>query len=257
MVKQKQNTSLSVTHVPAFPQRIISLLAEEIAKTLERRMQVLRPVGVRRKTKKKIKKLENPVFLDTSAIIDSRIFDLIQLGILTGTFVITDSILRELKHIADSQDTVRRERGRMGLEKLERLKRNRGIKVHILKEEYTDNNGKPGEVDERIIKAAKQHRGRIITCDYNLDKKANIDGVTAININSLAHVLKIVAVPGEALHIKVQHTGKEDSQGVGYLDDGTMIVVEQGREDIGRSLDVVVSRVIQTTSGRILFAKKI
>jgi uncharacterized protein YacL len=127
----------------------------------------------------------------------------------------------------------------------------------ILKEEYVNNSGKPGEIDERIIKAAKMHKGKIITCDYNLNRKANIDGVSAVNINELAHILKIAAVPGESLHIKILHIGKEEAQGVGYLDDGTMIVVEQGKENIGQMLDVVVSRVIQTASGRILFAKKI
>jgi uncharacterized protein YacL len=179
------------------------------------------------------------------------------MGLLNGTFVITDSMLRELKHIADSQDTVRRERGQRGLDRLAKIKKVRGIKFVVLKEEYENNNGKPGEMDERLIKAAKQQKGKIITCDFNLDKKANIDGVTAVNINELAHILKVTAVPGEALHIRLQHKGKEETQGVGYLDDGTMIVVEQGSEDIGKPLDVVVSRVIQTASGRILFAKKI
>jgi uncharacterized protein YacL len=113
------------------------------------------------------------------------------------------------------------------------------------------------EVDEQIILIAKQYKGRVITCDYNLQKKASIQGVTAINVNVLANALKVTAVPGEAVHIKVLHLGKEATQGVGYLDDGTMIVVEQGEESIGKTIDVVISRVIQTATGRILFAKKI
>lgn len=249
---------LSIRKMPALPQRFIVLLAEEIAKTMVLRMPALLPAARKKHLKKKkSKKIENAVFLDTSAIIDGRIFDLINLGLLSGTFVATDSILRELKYIADSQDMIRRERGRRGLDKLARLRKTRGVRFHILKEEYDSNNGKPGEIDERLIKAAKSQRGKIITCDYGLDKKANIDGVNAININELANILKVIAVPGEALHIKLQHAGKEDSQGVGYLDDGTMIVVEGAKDNVGQSLDVVVSRVIQTASGRILFAKKL
>jgi len=256
--KQKDTSTLALSKLPGLPQRFIILLAEEIAKVM-----VLRMPGVnlatsgKRKQKKKTPKILDPIFLDTSAIIDGRVFEIIQMGLMTGTIVITDSILRELKYIADSQDAVRRERGRRGLDKLAKLRKVRGIKMQILKEQYNDNSGKPGEVDERIIKAAREYKGKIITCDYNLDKKANIDGVTAVNLNGLANVLKVLAVPGEALHIKIQHAGKEETQGVGYLGDGTMIVVEEGKDLLGKSIDVVVSRVIQTSSGRILFAKKI
>ncbi len=240
------------------PQRMVNVLADEIAKTMVKRLPSLLPAPNRRRPKKKkSSRIEYALFLDTSAIIDGRIFDLIKLGLLNGVYVVTESILRELKYIADSQEMVRRERGRRGLERLERLKKERGIKVVILKEDFTANNGKPGEIDERLIVAARLHKGKIITCDYNLDKRANIDGVTAINVNAVANALKVVAVPGESLHIKVQHTGKDRTQGVGYLDDGTMIVVEDGVELVGHTADVVVSRVIQTAAGRILFAKEI
>jgi uncharacterized protein YacL len=241
------------------PQRMVTMLAEEIVKTMVKRVPAMLPTTTSKKktAKKKANRIEHALFLDTSAIIDGRIFDLIHLGLLNGVYVITDSILRELKYIADSQEMVRRERGRRGLELLEKLKKTKGVKVEILKEEYESNNGKPGEIDERLIKAAKTHKGKIITCDFNLDKKANIDGVTAINVNAVANALKVVAVPGEALHIKVQHIGKDITQGVGYLDDGTMIVVEEGKGDVNKTVDVVVSRVIQTATGRILFAKKI
>jgi uncharacterized protein YacL len=259
MAKDKEDSSvMSAAKLPSLPRRFTILLAEEIAKIMVVRMPTLLPKPRNKKiTKKKSKKIENAIFLDTSAIIDARIFDLISLGLMNGTFVVTDSILRELKYIADSQDSVRRERGRQGLDKLNRIRKTRGVKLIIMREEYINNSGKPGEIDERIIKAAKTQKGKIITCDYNLNKKANIDGVSAVNINELAHILKIAAVPGEALHIKILHVGKEEAQGVGYLDDGTMIVVDQGRENIGQMIDVVVSRVIQTASGRILFAKKI
>jgi uncharacterized protein YacL len=240
------------------PQRMVNVLAEEIAKTMVKRLPSLLPAAPRRRPKKKKPShIEYALFLDTSAIIDGRIFDLIKLGLLNGVYVVTDSILRELKYIADSQDAVRRERGRRGLERLEKLRKERGIKMVILKEEHEANTSKPGEVDERLITAAKAHKGKIITCDYNLDKRSNIDGVIAINVNAVANALKVTAVPGEAVHIKVQHTGKDATQGVGYLDDGTMIVVEEGVNAVGHAIDVVVSRVIQTATGRILFAKKI
>ncbi|KKP99288.1 MAG: Pin/tram domain protein, partial [Candidatus Levybacteria bacterium GW2011_GWB1_36_18] len=113
------------------------------------------------------------------------------------------------------------------------------------------------EVDEKLINAARNYRGKLITCDYNLEKKAAISGIVAVNINHLATLLKIKAVPGESLHIRILHKGKDVTQGVGYLDDGTMLVVEHAASDIGHDIDVIVSRVIQTTAGRILFAKKI
>ncbi len=239
---------------PAFSQNMIGAIADEVSKTLMTRLpgMIIRPR--RKKSSKKLKKIDNPVFLDTSAIIDGRIFDVIYLGLLNGTIVITSSILLELKHLADSQDTVKRERGRKGLESLEQLRKSRKNKVLVLPEEERE---KRIEVDEQLIKSAKAHKGKVITCDYNLEKKANIDNVTAVNLNALANCLKVIAVPGEALHVKISHLGKEIAQGVGYLDDGTMIVVENGNDAVGKALDVVVARVIQTATGRILFAKKI
>lgn len=243
-----------------FTPRIVGLLAEEIAKTMVTRLPNLipHPRSQRKSKAKKNKKLEHSFFLDTSAIIDGRIFDVIHLGLLTGYVVVLDSVLLELKHIADAQDTVRRERGRKGLEYLEKLKKVRFVKVEILSDGTQSSNGlKKTEVDELIIQMAKDNKGRILTCDYNLEKKASIQNVPAINVNALANALKITAVPGEALHIKILHQGKDPSQGVGYLDDGTMIVVEHGADAIERTIDVVISRVIQTATGRILFAKKI
>ncbi len=234
-----------------FPPRLIKAMADEVAKTVVKRLPRLisrskgRGQGIRRKP------IQDAVFLDTSAIIDGRVFDVINLGLIKGVFVILDSILLELKHIADSKDLVKRVRGRKGLEFLEQLKKNRRIKFAVL------STYDKAEVDEELIREARINKGRIITCDYNLEKKATISGVLAININTLANVLKVTAVPGEAIHIKILHKGKETTQGVGYLDDGTMLVVESASEDLGKEVDVIVSRVIQTVAGRILFAKKI
>ena len=204
----------------------------------------------------KNKKIDFAILLDTSAIIDGRVFDVIYTGLLNGNIVILPSILMELKHLADSQDAVKRERGRRGLELLERLQKGKEMRIITLDGDDEEKFAKL-EVDERLIRMAKQYKGKIITCDYNLEKKANIENVRAVNINALANYLKVIAVPGEALNIEVSHKGKEINQGVGYMDDGTMIVVESGLELIGKRADVVVARVIQTSTGRILFAKRI
>lgn len=257
--KTNQNSKQHRGGLPAiFTPRIVGQLADEIAKTMLTRLPSLIPhPRSKRKKPKKNQKLENGFFLDTSAIIDGRIFDVIHLGLLSGYVVVIDSVLLELKHIADAQDTVRRERGRKGLEYLEKLKKVRFVKVHVLDDGTHSNGMKKTEVDELIIQMAKTNKGRIITCDYNLEKKASIQNISAVNVNALANSLKVTAVPGEALHIKILHQGKDPSQGVGYLDDGTMIVVEQGADSIEKTIDVVISRVIQTATGRILFAKKI
>jgi len=245
---------------PIFTPRILGMLADEIAKLVASRLPNIPAQNQKRKntaTAKRLKALEHAIFLDTSAIIDGRIADVIETGLLSGNIVVTDSILLELKHIADSQDTVRRERGRRGLLDLEKIKKSKDIKLVILPQDPEKVVNKSMEVDEKLIKIAKSFKGKIITCDYNLEKKATIEGVRAINVNALAQHLKVTAVPGEAVHIKVLHHGKEDGQGVGYLDDGTMLVIEQGKEFIGKTIDVVVGRVIQTAAGRILFAKRI
>src|SRR3989344_4705817 len=229
------------------PAKFAAQIAEEVAKRI--------PMPRRQPRKKKVKQIDNAIFLDTSAIIDGRIFDVFTTGLVPGVVVILESILLELKRIADSQDIVKRERGKKGLFLLDRLKKVKGVKVIVIPDK--NGQGEPLEVDEKLIKAARENRGRVITCDYNLEKKASISGVTAINVHTLATFLKIRAVPGEALHIKILHRGKDISQGVGYLDDGTMLVVEDASEQVGHFIDVIVSRVIQTTAGRILFAKKI
>lgn len=254
-IKEKEKAHRS-SMIPTISTPFVGALANEIASIVVNRLPYISP---RRNKKKKVKRYENAVFLDTSAIIDGRIFDVIHLGLLKDIVIVPESILRELKHIADSQDAVKRERGRKGLEFLDKMKKEKVVQMIILEgnqlKSYELENYK--EVDEQLIQIAKRNKGRILTCDYNLEKKANIQGVRAVNVNALANALKITAVPGESLHIKVMHQGKDPVQGVGYLDDGTMIVVEQGNTDIGKMIDVVVSRVIQTTAGRILFAKKI
>ena len=244
-----------------FPPNVVGPLADEIARTLLQRlpsMSSMMPRRTKPTTKKKMVDMDQAIFLDTSAIIDGRIFDVIELGLLSDIYVVPESILSELKHIADSQDVVKRERGKKGLDRLNNLKKKKGVKVTILPDpEKLPKNVKSNEIDEKLLQLAKTHKARLVTCDFNLEKKASIQGVKAININQLANLLKITAVPGESLHIHLQHVGKDPTQGVGYLDDGTMVVVEKSSAEVEKNVDVVVSRVIQTSSGRILFAKKI
>lgn len=266
MDKKKQaitaETVLANPKQQGVPQHVVGNLADEIAKTLIKRLPNMfagkdknKKKSAKGKLPSRRKEAEGAVFLDTSAIIDGRIFDVIEVGLLSGYIVIPEFILLELKHIADSQDMVKRERGRRGLESLEKIKKSKRVKVIIIPgNEKTD---KVREVDEKLIALSKFYKGRLITCDYNLEKKASVGGVIAVNVHELANRLKIQAVPGESVHIKVQHIGKDPTQGVGYLDDGTMVVVEQGSNDVDKFVNVVVSRVIQTSSGRILFSKKI
>lgn len=249
--KVKQSQEGRNLPVPDIPAKFVQSLADEVAKTVVSRL----PNMPKRARSKKKKKYENPIFFDTSAIIDGRIFDVINLGVLTGTAIIPESILMELKHIADSQDVIKRERGQKGLALLDELKKSKMLKLVHLPEKESEE--LPKEVDDKLISLAKNHKGRVITCDYNLEKKASISGLIAINVNTLANHLKIKAVPGEALHIRVLHIGKDTTQGVGYLDDGTMLVVENASDQVGKDIDVMVSRVIQTSAGKILFSKKI
>lgn len=191
------------------------------------------------------------ILLDTSAIIDGRIADVSQTGFLTGTIVIPSFILDELRHIADSSDSLRRVRGRRGLEMLNKLKQDAKVPIQILDIGYR--NGL--EVDAKLVEVAKEIQASIVTTDFNLNRVAQIHGVTVLNVNELAKSLKPVVVPGEGMHIKVVQEGKEQGQGVGFLDDGTMVVVEGGNKYINEDLDVLVTRMLQTAAGTIIFAQ--
>lgn len=237
-----------------FHPRFMSVLADEVAKLVIARLPKFPQTPKKKTLPTKTKQLTGGYFLDTSAIIDGRIFDVINTGLLGGVVVVLDTVLLELKHIADSKDPLKKDRGRKGLESLEKLKKNKSLKVAVLP---VKNGEREKEVDEQLISFTKTNKGKLITCDYNLEKKAVVHGVKAINMHALAQHLKVAAVPGESLQVKLLHVGKDATQGVGYLEDGTMIVVEKANEMIGQTLDVKVSRVIQTATGKILFAKKL
>lgn len=226
------------------PQRMVMQIADEVAKVVTDRIG-----SSRRKKRQSGKKLENPLFLDTSAIIDGRVFDLCKIGVFTGNLVVLEGVLKELKNIADGRDEIKKERGRRALKNLDALKKQRGVKLHVL-DEFSE-----GLVDEGLIRAAKKYKGRLLTCDFNLNKKAKISNVVSIDLYELANILKTTALPGEKFFIKIMQKGKGEGQGVGYLPDGTMVVVEKGESLMGKTVNVEISRVIQTEAGRIFFGK--
>lgn len=226
------------------PRKVVQQIAEEVGKVVSKSM-----ARTRRKKKVPSKKVDNPIYLDTSAIIDTRVFELMKLGVFIGNFVVLEGVLKELKNIADSKDNVKKERGRRALDLLDQIKKQKGVKIIVSE----DDEAKP--VDDSIIFHAKKQKGRIITCDYNLSKKAKISNVTSIDLYEMANILKTTALPGEQFYVKVIQIGKGEGQGVGYLPDGTMIVVEHGKDLIGKTVQVIVSRIIQTDAGKILFAK--
>lgn len=191
------------------------------------------------------------VLLDTSVIIDGRIADISQTGFIAATMLVPRFILNELQHIADSPDMLRRNRGRRGLDILNRLQKEAGAPVRI-----TDMNVEGvREADDKLVILAKQLHAAILTTDYNLNKVAGLQGVSVLNINDLANAVKAVVLPGEHMMVKVIQEGKETGQGVGYLDDGTMVVIEEGRRLMNQQLDVIVTKVLQTAAGRMIFAK--
>lgn len=233
------------------PPRVLTQIADQVAKTvLDRLPHVLSRRNQGKKKSPKEIKVQNALFLDTSSIIDGRILEVAKLGFLNGTIIVPEFILLELKHIADSGDSLKRARGRKGLEVLSQLKKVKGLKLKVINE-----NVPPAQVDEKLTFLAKSYKGKIITCDFNLNKKASLEGIEILNVNELANALKVIVLPGEELSVHLIQEGKEKGQGVGYLLDGTMIVVEKGQQFLGETVMVVVSRIFQTAAGRMIFTK--
>jgi uncharacterized protein YacL len=192
----------------------------------------------------------NPKLLDTSVIIDGRIGDLIKTGFIEGEIIIPQFILDELHNIADSPDNLRRRKGRRGLDILGDLRQNSLVKIKTLERDYSG-----GDVDRKLIRLAKELDGKIITTDYNLNKVAKVEDVPVLNINELANAVKPRFIPGEELEVEVIDRGEEIGQGVGYLDDGTMVVVENGRRFIGKKIKAIVNSSLQTEAGKMLFVR--
>ncbi|NLB88719.1 MAG: TRAM domain-containing protein [Syntrophomonadaceae bacterium] len=195
---------------------------------------------------------ENIKVLDTSAIIDGRVYDVCLSKFIDGKLVVPTFVIEELQHIADSSDTVRRNKGRRGLDLLAKMQKHPNIKIDII-----DANNDEKEVDNKLLRLCKELGASIITNDYNLNKVAELQGINVLNINELTNAVKVIVYPGETMHISVIKEGKEEGQGVGYLEDGTMVVVEDAHDDIGSDLEVVVTSVFQTAAGRMIFSRKI
>ena len=193
-----------------------------------------------------------PKILDTSVIIDGRIYDIIKTGFIEGPIIIPMFMVKELQYIADSEDTSRRQRGRRGLDILDLIRNEKGIEVKVLEKDYKDIN----EVDHKLLKLTEDLKGKLITNDYNLNKVAALQKISILNINELALAIKPVVIQGEKLIVDVLSKGKEPEQGLAYLSDGTMIVVEDGREYIGQTIETTVTSILQTPAGKMIFVRK-
>ena len=192
-----------------------------------------------------------PKLLDTSVIIDGRIAEICDTGIIEGEIIVPSFVLRELQHIADSSDGLKRNRGRRGLDILKGMQDKKSVPITVVSTDYKD----VDEVDAKLILLASELGGVVVTNDYNLNKVAAVRKVPVFNINELANALKPIAMPGEEMSVFVVKEGKEAGQGIGYMDDGTMIVIENGRRLVGETVDVTVTSVLQTSAGRMIFAK--
>ena len=199
------------------------------------------------------KKAGSHKLLDTSVIIDGRIADLCESGFLEGTLLVPAFVLEELRHIADSEDVLKRNRGRRGLDVLNSIRKNSRVRVQIY--DNKRNLESTGDVDTRLVKLGQHIGAKIVTNDYNLNKVAELHGVEVLNINELANAIKSVVLPGEEMQVQVIKDGKEMGQGVAYLDDGTMIVIDGGKRYVGQTAHVLVTSVLQTAAGRMIFAK--
>lgn len=242
--------------VPLFTMGLFGYLGFQVG--FKRREEFMSGLLSTRKSKDQTKNtlednndMPKPKLLDTSVIIDGRIADICQTHFLEGTVVIPQFVLEELQHIADSSDALKRNRGRRGLDVLNRMQKDLPVNVEIYDGDFEDIQ----EVDSKLVKLAKVMGGIVVTNDFNLNKVCEFQNVQVLNINDLANAVKPVVLPGEQLVVQVIKDGKEQKQGVAYLDDGTMIVVEEGSDYIGHTIEVLITSVLQTSAGRMIFAK--
>lgn len=196
--------------------------------------------------------LTKPLILDTSAIIDARILDIAKTGFIGGLILVPKFVLTELQQVADSSDSLKRARGRRGFEMVEELKKLKTVQLQVWDKEQ---NGKA--VDDKLLNLAKALNGRIVTTDFNLNKLASVWNIAVLNVNDLANAVKVVCLPGEKFEVKIVHLGKDNRQGVGYLEDGTMVVVSAAADKIGQQVEIEVTKNIQTPAGRMIFGKEV
>ena len=220
-----------------------------------RRVEILGVLHLRPRESSKTKIVASDnghrVLLDTSVIIDGRVVDISKTGFVHGTMVVPKFVLNELQHIADSAETLRRNRGRRGLEMLNRLKNEKVVPVQVTDMDVEN----VSEVDDKLVILAKRLDCPVMTNDYNLNKVAQLQGVNVLNINDLANAIKTCFLPGENMKVQIIQEGKESGQGVGYLEDGTMVVIDSGKKHMKRTINVVVTKALQTAAGRMIFAK--
>ena len=235
-----------------FAQRVASEVISQLRLPNLSRVRDL-STRIRRQNNKKKKEAPyvNPILVDTSSLIDGRVADVVESGFLSGTLVVPRFILSELQHIADASNALRRGKGRRGLDILEKMKKSKQVKTTI----YSGDDPQGKNIDEKLLNLAKTLKGKVLTTDFNLNKVATVSGIKILNINELVNQLKTTLLPGEQLQVKVIQEGKEKTQGVGYLNDGTMIVVEGGAGKIGKIINTTVLRVLQTAAGRMIFVQ--
>jgi uncharacterized protein YacL len=228
----------------------VAVLAVTILLLVKQTKQVKVPIQPKSKSTSPNK---TQILVDTSAIIDGRIADIAGAGFVPGKLLVPRFVLAELQNIADSEDPMRRGRGRRGLEMLNLIRENPAVELDILEDDPID----VKEVDHKLVRLARDHGTDILTTDYNLNRVATIEQVRVLNINELANAIRAVVLPGEPMKVKVVQAGKEKGQGVGYLADGTMIVVENGDKLLGKEVDAEVTRIFQTVAGKMIFASPI
>jgi len=240
-----------------FESLITITVAQQVGK------QIGKALSHRRKRQSPITKHQSPitpVILDTSAIIDGRLLDVVRTGFLDAPLIVPQFVLDELQHLADSSADLKRQRGRRGLEILNEMKKDKEIKLEvedsiIERGSKHRRNGGDSDVDKQLVAMAKKLKAKIATVDFNLNKAASVSGVKILNVNELANSVKTAVLPGEKMTLKIVQKGKEVGQGVGYLEDGTMVVVEEGEGRVGQAVEVEVSRVLQTEAGKMVFSK--
>lgn len=244
--------------------RIASEMAEQVAHLTARRLPPHLPVFADdlQAPGGRLAGVE-PVILDTSSVIDGRILEVAKAGFLDGLILLPDFVLRELQQVADSSDTLKRTRGRRGFEVISHLRKIPGVRLQVWEEKSLPadwrgtNWGQGKEVDDKLVALAKVLSGKVLTCDFNLNRVAKIQEVKVMNLNELANALKTLPVPGEKLKVKLLHSGKDKDQGVGYTLDGAMVVVKDGSPFLGQEVEMEVTKIIQGPAGRMIFGKKV
>lgn len=227
--------------------RIVSDFWDQQSKRIQQARREKQRMKVEEKSMKEKQEIENAILLDTSVLIDGRILDVVKIGFIDRPLIITQNVINELQKLSDNKSNVKRSRGRMGLDIVKELKRRTKVVIPDFKT-------KEKEVDKMLIEYAKEKKVKLMTLDFNLNKVAKVSGIKVLNVNDLINSLKTVLLPGEEFSVKILQQGKEKKQGVGYLTDGTMVIVEDGTDKVGKDVNVKVLKVIQSSAGKIIFS---